>query len=589
VPTFNKIPFFSSDENVTSGDLNLISAFLMNYNKNFVNSVISGNGCILNGLGLTANTTNITLASGFAFYNSPTSNNTITVLNSSPPTTLPMNGSILEIDGPLTLTPSNPHATLDRIDGIDLIANQTPTTSASRNFINPGTGIVTSQSTPTQLIENYVQNPGSPGSNIVITAGTPGATPFIPAVPAGYIRLATVYITHGVSLNIVQGNILYTMPYIWELQTFPGTPNTANQCMTLSDMLSAIKYQLNAIIGQNSWYNAPITNLYSLKTGPNVIRNAGMLVAQRGTSGTITAGAWGYTLDGWICSSTGANCAWLQVFGDATPPLGASLQLTPAGALTHLYVKQRIHSSYVVNLAGGNVTVQATIFNNTGGTVTPTITVNVPSAAANTWGGEPGTVVNLVPTTNLQACPNITVTTVAFTFALGTSVNWSYGLEVIFDFTNQVPNGREIYIGNVNLSPTPNLAAGVCSYPPTVQINTYAIELQNCLAFYEHLVQSSEVLGTAFSGTQAIFVYKYTVPKVGTVTISNSLVGNFVLQLLVGGLTQLIVTSLAYGSMGGTNAMVDIIATVASGLSTSNPVILLGEGSASLIAFSSEL
>jgi hypothetical protein len=321
----------------------------------------------------------------------------------------------------------------------------------------------------------------------------------------------------------------------------------------------------------------------------NIIRNAGMTVAQRGTSGTITAGAWGYTLDGWICSSTGANCAWLQVFGDATPPLGASLQLTPAGALTHLYVKQRIRSSYVVNLAGGNVTVQATIFNNTGGTVTPTITVNVPSAAADTWGGEPGTVVNLVPTTNLQACPNITVTTVAFTFALGTSVNWSYGLEVIFDFTNQVPNGREIYIGNVNLSPTPNLAAGVCSYPPTVQINPYAIELQNCLAFYEHLVQSSEVLGTAFSSTQAIFVYKYTVPKVGTVTISNSLVGNFVLQLLVGGLTQLIVTSLAYGSMGGTNAMVDIIATVASGLSTSNPVILLGEGSASLIAFSSEL
>ena len=264
MPTFNKIPFFSSDENVTSGDLNLISAFLMNYNKNFVNSVISGNDCILNGLGLTANTTNITLASGFAFYNSPTSNNTITVLNSSPPTTLPMNGSILEIDGPLTLTPSNPHATLDRIDGIDLIANQTPTTSASRNFINPGTGIVTSQSTPTQLIENYVQNPGSSGSNIVITAGTPGATPFIPAVPAGYIRLATVYITHGVSLNIVQGNILYTMPYIWELQTFPGTPNTANQCMTLSDILSAIKSQLTSITGQSNWYNLPIYNLSNL-------------------------------------------------------------------------------------------------------------------------------------------------------------------------------------------------------------------------------------------------------------------------------------------------------------------------------------
>lgn len=81
----------------------------------------------------------------------------------------------------LTGSLSAHHATLPRIDVLSLTPAYVADAAASRNLKDPGTGVVSSTSVAQRLRF---------GATLVVTAGTPGATPAVPATPTGHVAIA---------------------------------------------------------------------------------------------------------------------------------------------------------------------------------------------------------------------------------------------------------------------------------------------------------------------------------------------------------------------------------------------------------------
>lgn len=254
-----------------------------------------------------------------------------------------------------------------------------------------------------------------------------------------------------------------------------GTTYSINQLCSYNGLLY-VSLQ-NANLNQTPALGSAYWTLISSSTkGENAIRNGSMSIAQRGTSGTITASTPGYTLDGWIVDSVGANTAWSQVYYG--PSKGFNLKLVPAGTLTDLYVKQRIESTQMSQVGYQNQTFQALITNNTGASITPTLALNVPTAADNY-----GSVTQILAPTNLQTIANGASAVVSYTFS-GLSTADANGLEVILDFSSSVPSGGNVLITNVDVSPTPAYTTGLNNNPPSYKSRFVATELVNCQRYF---------------------------------------------------------------------------------------------------------
>ena len=166
----------------------------------------------------------------------------------------------------------------------------------------------------------------------------------------------------------------------------------------------------------------------------NKFRNAAMDIWQRGTSGTVAAGTPAYTADGWIAGCTGAAIAWSRQTGRALSAY--ALRLTGATSVTDIFLRQRIESLLCFPLAGQSVTVQAQVYNNTGGAITPTITVKRAGSTDN-W-SSPTTDVNAA---SLQSCADAAWTQVSYTFTA--HVGAGVGLEITLDFGNNFGAGTK--------------------------------------------------------------------------------------------------------------------------------------------------
>ena len=105
----------------------------------------------------------------------------------------------------------------------------------------------------------------------------------------------------------------------------------------------------------------------------NRFRDGAMDVWQRGTSSLIATTSGAYTADGWIVLPSGASVTASQAAGRLLTK--NSLEITGAASVTDVIVKQRIESLIAAVFCSQTVTVQAQIYNNTGGTITPTLTV----------------------------------------------------------------------------------------------------------------------------------------------------------------------------------------------------------------------
>ena len=98
-----------------------------------------------------------------------------------------------------------------------------------------------------------------------------------------------------------------------------------------------------------------------------------MDIWQRGAASITATTSGAYTADGWIVLPAGASVTAQQAGGRALTK--NSLQIFGAASVTDLSVKQRIESNIAAALAGQTVTVQAQIYNNTGGSITPLLSV----------------------------------------------------------------------------------------------------------------------------------------------------------------------------------------------------------------------
>src|ERR1700722_19490283 len=212
----------------------------------------------------------------------------------------------------------------------------------------------------------------------------------------------------------------------------------------------------------------------------NKFRNPKMDIMQRGTSGTLGTSA-AYGPDGWILKATGATGTWSQAIGMATSsgvsPIYA-LELVGNTSNTDVQISQRIESIEAANLAGQQVTCQFTITNNTGATLTPTISSLYPISTDNYT----GTTADLAAT-NLQSVANGATATLSYSWAA--SANANLGYQVSFDFGGMNANTKNIVITAFDLRVTPGVSTGLISVPPPPEFKTIANEYTYNLRYYE--------------------------------------------------------------------------------------------------------
>jgi hypothetical protein len=205
----------------------------------------------------------------------------------------------------------------------------------------------------------------------------------------------------------------------------------------------------------------------------NKFRNASMDVWQRGTSFSLTASTSNtgvYSVDGWMMGWTASASAAPAIAQAAGRQTLFSLQGTGNTNITDIFFKQRIESYMAVALQSQQVTAQAQIFNNTGGSITPTLTVKH-AGTQDVW-TSPVTDVSAV---SLQACANGVWTQVAYSFAVSASAG--LGLEITFDFGNNFStNAKSVRMSECDIRVTPGIATGLVSNPPIPELRDIAFE-----------------------------------------------------------------------------------------------------------------
>jgi hypothetical protein len=320
----------------------------------------------------------------------------------------------------------------------------------------------------------------------------------------------------------------------------------------------------------------------------NKFRNGTMDVWQRGTSPSLTAGTSGsqYTADGWQVNWTASASAVPAISqGSGRLLTKNSLEVTGAANITDVQVQQRIESLVAAAFCSQIVTVQAQIYNNTGGSITPALTVKRPSTQDG-WSGTINTDVNAV---SLQACANGAWTQVAYTFSANSGVY--NGLEIIFDFGNNLSSsGKDIQITECDIRVTPGAATGLNSSPPPPELRPVSSELPFCLRYFFTFGGSASYervgLGQALGANSANIFLQFPAPMRAAPSMTVPTASNW--GCLYGSGSVAAASAIALDDV--TTIKCDINVTCASALSAGNATMLLANGTMSaLLQFSAEL
>lgn len=462
--------------------------------------------------------------------------------------------------------------------------------SSDESFLNAGTGWTLGGGTSALTLTIA-------GGNITITGANsntytmPGATSTLASLNLAETFSANKLFSAG--LNVSGGNLVVTGGTfaISSLTTndvlqYNGTniinaPLTSNE---LSDftIASPASGQIIEYNGTN-WVN---TAPAGLQNGGflNKFRNSPMMVWSRGTSGTITAGTANaaYTADGWIISCTGANVTWNQVGGISNTK--NALQIVGTTGVTDTLIKQRIESIDVAPLNGDVITIQARILNNTGASITPTLTVNH-ATVADTF----STVANDVNAVTLQAIPNSSSAVVAYTFtASSSSVN---GLEIIWDFGAVLNAGtKSVTIAEMDVRATPGISTGTNNSPPPPELAFEVVEIKRCSRFLPAYAASGTAqpiaTGYASSTTSGTYYFQFlTSTRVPVTGITATAGSNF--QSEGAGNGTIALTGLSMGKGGPKSAT--LVGTAASGLVAGPQVLEFRLATGSIIFTGAEL
>jgi hypothetical protein len=268
------------------------------------------------------------------------------------------------------------------------------------------------------------------------------------------------------------------------------------------------------------WPAAKLSEIAAVAPGAmlNKFRNGTMDVWQRGTSALTATTSGSYTADGWIVMPTGASVTAAQAGGRLLTK--TSLQVTGAASVTDVIVKQRIESLMAAAFCSQTVTVQAQIYNNTGGSLTPLLTVKHAGAQDN-WSSST-TDVNAA---SLQSCDNSAWTQVAYTFSA--NANSYNGLEISFDFGNNFgATTKSVSIAECDMRVTPGAAIGFSANPPPPELRPIGTELALCqryfVAWESTVANAPYANGFVDSSTSALFglVYPATMRAAPSFTFS---------------------------------------------------------------------
>ncbi len=266
----------------------------------------------------------------------------------------------------------------------------------------------------------------------------------------------------------------------------PGTPeagqfwhDTTNNILKLRSLDNMAWISLFKL--DEAGYQALLSNSsYNQGGFVNKFHNPIHDIAQRGNSVITVTTSGGYVTDGWIVTPSGASCTAQQ--SASNPRAGRlstySLLLTGATGVTDIALKQRIESLIAQPLAGQQVTVQAQVYNNTGSSITPTLTVKRPTATDNYT-----SVTVDVSAVNLQSCANGAWTLVSYTFACNAGAG--AGLEVTIDFGNSFSTtGKSVQVTELDIRATPGVATGLNGTPPVPEIRPIHAELAFCQRYF---------------------------------------------------------------------------------------------------------
>jgi hypothetical protein len=324
----------------------------------------------------------------------------------------------------------------------------------------------------------------------------------------------------------------------------------------------------------------------------NKFRNANFDVAQRGASGSVSAGATAYTLDGWQAAPTGAAVSWLQGYFNG---IGNShLKLSCASGITACTVQQRIESTVAEQLLltpGGSaqpVTIQFTIHNNSGASFTPQLAVDDALAGQDNF----STVASDLAATNLQTIANGAIAAVAYTFVPNNALHNGMQVRLLLGGALNQASG-DIKIAAADIRVTPGVATGLNNNPPPAELRPIGNELALCQRYLYVVNQSNAganavAFGQAFTASAAFFAFSLPQPQRAAPTITFSSPGHFSITNATAGLQT--VTSFGYANVAAGETNVQINANV------SGTPLVAGNGSgffpntaAARIYFSSEL
>ena len=303
------------------------------------------------------------------------------------------------------------------------------------------------------------------------------------------------------SFGVVQSNIGNTSLALMPANTVKA--NTAATSSTPTDVsFQTFAYLLNIPSGMQ-----------------NMFRNPFMEVAQRGTSGTVTAGTGAYTLDGWSVAASGANVSWQQagaVTSGSTYSI-TSLGLLGASGLTGCTVYHRIESNMAAQIAGKRVTVQFLISNLTGASITPSIGTYYPTATDNFT----SVVTDLAAFTALQPISPGATSTVSYTFNTNSLATRGYGFDLYFG--GQLNGaGKNVYISAADIRYTPDAPLGLNNAPPRPEYRPISTEIGLC----DWYLETGRVYGYGDSGgagnsRAAYRSFRNRKRSVPAVTVSN--------------------------------------------------------------------
>lgn len=255
----------------------------------------------------------------------------------------------------------------------------------------------------------------------------------------------------------------------------------------------------------------------------NKIRNATMDIWQRGTSITVTAGTSGnagsYTADGWRLSSTGANVTASR--GNNGNPTHYTLTIAGNTGVTNTNVRQRIESFLTDPLNSGICTVQFKIFNNTGASITPTVSINSANAQ-----DDFSATTSIVSGASLQSCANSATTTCAYSFTNNSSSN---GLEAIIDFGSSLNAGtKNVSVHSFDLRATPGVTTGLNNNPPPPELRAVGIELPLNQRYYVNTFNPGTAPATGVGvNTQS----QLSILACTTTAVGNSVMWHFPVQM----------------------------------------------------------